>query len=361
LSIRSKAAAVAGVLTLSGMLAGTLASASALPASAATAVVSETTHITSDPDSGGQGNWANDAMTRTLTISVDPGACSAITPAIVATDTCYYATVSDSGTFKTIDEAYQPNQGTPLSNARIAHVVSGKLSGTADFTFYAPTADAPSDTLVPATLSGTPGTSTWFERAFPTATPFDGGINNGWSWTYTSYTGQTKTAKAVACQTWTDSAASGDGQQPAAGNITGQLCAAPPRSETGTVVDFSGKCLDVAGAFGTEKAGDVLQAWTCGAAGSEDQIFSYTAATRQLAYSYGSNHYLVSESVLGGRAVLEPAGAAGYDQTITRSGDRYRFANGAVLDASGFGKSNGTHVLTWAFNGGVNQDWSLPR
>lgn len=334
----------------------------AAAASAVTPAVSETTHITNDPDSGGNGNWSTDNLVRTLTITADTGACTGLP----AGSTCYSASIADDGTFTTIDQAYQPNQGSPASFARIQHEVSGTFSGTASFLFWAD--KTPADANVPATVNGVPGTSTWYERAFPSGTTFGGpGIGSDWTWTYTTYTRTSPRQHLAACETWTDSAANGDGQSAvltADGNITGKICPGTSRhpARTGDVVASNGKCLDVAGVFGKAENAP-LQIWTCGAAGGADQQFTYDAGKHTLVYddTAKADDFCVTEVSFKGRAAIEACGTAGADQAVTFSGGRYRFADGTVLDVKGFGKASGTPVLTWPFNGGVNQDWSLPQ
>lgn len=125
-------------------------------------------------------------------------------------------------------------------------------------------------------------------------------------------------------------------------------------SETGTVVDFSGMCLDVRNAFGHAAAGQLLQIWKCGAAGGKDQVFTFDSAAHTLTYQ----GLCVDDPVFDGQAVLAACNASG---PVTRSGQLYRFGNGAVLDDAGFGKGSGNRVLAYAHNGGANQDWSLPQ
>jgi hypothetical protein len=184
------------------LFGGLVATAVAVPATAAGASVStfpppvtpqipahspsvftSRTSLTNRPDSGGNGNWALDTMTRTLTITETghngPGYA-------------YTATVSDTGTFKTISGAYTPNQGPPSTGKRIQGTVQGSVAGTAQYSFTASKLPASSPNLgVPNTENGAPGTpaettSSWYELAFPAGTTFGGtGIGN-WSWTYTT-------------------------------------------------------------------------------------------------------------------------------------------------------------------------------
>jgi hypothetical protein len=183
------------------VLGGVMAAAFGVPATAASASVAvfpfpsdpgyghqanaftATTSITNHPDSGGGGHiWANDAMTRTLTIKETGHQGSVYT---------YTATVSDTGTFKTTSGAYTPNQGGTNLNKKINGIVQGSMSGTAYYSFTASNLPTRRHNLgVPASESGTPTgaqtTSLWYEQAFPAGTTFSvgSGLLNTWSWTY---------------------------------------------------------------------------------------------------------------------------------------------------------------------------------
>ena len=359
-SLKKMAATVACIaLPLGGAVL-----AVAAPAGATTPVVSETTHITNDPDGGGNGTWATDSFIRTLDVyQADAATCTAMP----AGDQCYTATISDSGTWTSIDEAYQPNQGSPASGARITHVVSGKFTGSSGYTFYAPSTATPGNTNVPATVNGSPGTSTWYEQAFPAATTgFGGGENNDWTWTYTSYTGK----PATSCETWTDSYADSDGQSATAGNITGKQCVAPPKVKTsagGPISNlYSGKCLDNTGFAWAD--GNPLQQWACGAAGGADQQFElYTTGgvttLRALAPAgEPQGPWCVTAPKTGtGRLVIEACGNGVGAQTVKRAGSYYTFPGTAlVMDDSGWSRANGGPVIGWQENGGANQHWSQP-
>jgi hypothetical protein len=134
-----------------------------------------------------------------------------------------------------------------------------------------------------------------------------------------------------------------------------------PHSYLGTVVNSNGMCLDVRNAFGHGASGDLLQIWSCGAAGGEDQQFSYSTSAHQLEYSVTGTGtgFCVAEVGYDAQAELETCGASG--TTVTYSGGHYRFSDGTVLDDAGFGRGDGNRVVTWAYNGGSNQDWSLPE
>lgn len=212
-----------------------------------TVVVHAATHITGDKDGGGNGYWAVDAITRTLTVTVADstvtGPCASLA-GFSSADVCYTARLADAGTFTTITGAYQPNQGHAApgqTGGKLAAVVSGTLTGSFGFTLFAPAGDAPSDGNVPATWDASaaaPGTSSWPRVAFGTAPAVTAGSD--WTWTYTT-----------GCESWTDSFVNGDGQSwPLAtdGNITGVTCPAPtlpPAGNDGNYVNKYGNGLDV--------------------------------------------------------------------------------------------------------------------
>ena len=130
----------------------------------------------------------------------------------------------------------------------------------------------------------------------------------------------------------------------------------------GTVVNSNGFCLDARGVFGVQEA-TTLQIWKCGAAGGEDQefVFTETHGTGTLAYQDATGHtgFCVTSTGVNQVATLAPCGGAG--QQVSFSDGVYRFANGAVLDNAALRNVNGNRVLTWVFNGGRNQFWSLPE
>lgn len=239
------------------LTAGGLALA-APAAHADTILFTSTTHITNDPDSGGINFWAldgpgSDFFTRTLTVSsADASECTNNSVSIPIGDTCYSASILDSGDFTTITGAKRPNQGDVNGDA-IVPVVTGKFQGGADYVFAAPaynTPGAPSSSHVPLTADGHGlptsttagtgvGTSTWFNRAFAAPLPpSQGKILNTWSWTY-----------KTDCETWVDSFANGDGQSnpiSVDGQISGQTSCAPdtvsvgnPGTQTTTVGSFA--------------------------------------------------------------------------------------------------------------------------
>jgi hypothetical protein len=133
------------------------------------------------------------------------------------------------------------------------------------------------------------------------------------------------------------------------------------KTYTGTVVNNNGKCLDIDNAFGTASAGLLTQLWKCGAAGGEDQEFSYNTVTHELVYDAKNNGdgYCVAEVGYNSQGELEPCGSTG--TSVTWSDKHYEFADGTVLDDAGFHTNNGNRVETYAANGGTNQDWTLPQ
>jgi hypothetical protein len=205
-------------------IAGTTLAVSAAPASAAAArpaphrpapnKVVASTHITARPDSGGNGNWATDAMTRTLTIRHLKGQN-------------YVATLADSrGTFVTGRGDFVPNQAAD-PGVKFTQRIAGTFSGAASFSFTA--SRTPNASLVPrrATGSGPTDTSDWYKLAFPAGTVFGGtGILNNWGWSYTTSQGCRTVSRrhrvTVQPQTWKDFASNNAGQgpgRPAAGQI----------------------------------------------------------------------------------------------------------------------------------------------
>ncbi len=189
-----------------------LASGTAL---ATPTAVTASTQVSNAPDSGNNGNWAYDDYTRVLTVKIDPDQSSA-----PVGDTVYLASISDHGQFHAVLGAFTPNQAVP--GLKVTHSVSGAMNGSWTYVVTAPTADVPSASNVPATVddnfadgTGNQVSSKWPALAFsgPVTVAPDAGT---WTWTYTR-----------ACESWTDSAANGDGNLAADGNITGKACVPP--------------------------------------------------------------------------------------------------------------------------------------
>jgi hypothetical protein len=177
-------------------------------------ITTAVTHLTSRADSGGNGNWAVDDITRTVAVT-NHGHVALANCGGGATDCySYTATLSDAGTFVTDAGAFTPNQGGGNVGDKILSTVHGNLNGSGTFTFDA--SRLPDASLVPVHVSGNAdSTSTWTQQFFPAGTVFTGaGLNNDWSWTYHS-------ANKTPVQSWVDSAANGGGQSAIDGNITG--------------------------------------------------------------------------------------------------------------------------------------------
>lgn len=230
-----------------------LAVSTATPAHAQdTQIVSAQTVISNDPDSGGNGNWASDNFTRTLTIFTDSTssdcAVSSLPGFDASIDTCYVATISDSGSGATFPDSFQPNQGTGVQtgNKVDSPTESVPFTGSSGYLLYAPNGTLPQtgNVVVPQSLDYTTLgacadtatavkcelTGTWPLVAFAGHTYTTGGgyalagsaisEDNNWTWTYGN-----------ACESWTDSFANNDGQSTPIstdGNITGEACSTSP-------------------------------------------------------------------------------------------------------------------------------------
>ena len=217
-------------------LAVPLAAAAALgmstwAASAAPATTAQT-HITDRPDSGAAGDWADDTMTRTLTITRTGGGPGAWT---------FTAKLTDKGTFTTIAGAATPNQSGPYAGETIKSKVTGKMVGYADFSFTASTLPRTGfNAGVPLTendhgTAPSDSTSTWYELAFPSGTTFGGAGIGAWSWTYDVTVNETVTIRVCAApnlcwtttvhrpvtQQWTDAYNNNAGDDPGDGNVEG--------------------------------------------------------------------------------------------------------------------------------------------
>ena len=203
------AALAASALVLAG---ATPALASAKPALVHHEKVSAETLMTNRPDSGGNGDWANDQFTRKITI--DQQTSTAATNCSPTATQCFLiagAKLTDTdGTFTTISGAFTPNQFGTDAGLHITHVVSGKMSGNGEFpAFYA--TELPNAHKVPGTNDGDANpSSTWPELAFPAGTQFTGLSETTFSYSYHH-----------GAQHWLDADTNGGGQSAAAGNITG--------------------------------------------------------------------------------------------------------------------------------------------
>lgn len=243
--MRKFAYLLVGLLCSVGLSAGFALTATA--ASAAPLTVSGTTFL---PDNGDSGNslsgnfWADDSFQRVLSVTATADACAVPVNGL----TCYTATVSDTGTFRTIvgnGQAPNPSSTTdPGSNIAFPSV-SGPFTGSATYIFQTSATPAAAD--IPNVTdnhgghpsTGARSTADWFVNAFSSSTAFDnsaglpviiGGANDNvlqdtWGWTYTSMTGAGAHTNAVACESWSDSAANNAGLGASDGNITGTQCA----------------------------------------------------------------------------------------------------------------------------------------
>jgi hypothetical protein len=204
-------------VTMVAVATGT-AGAMALPAASAAPrplnhpAVSALTVMVNRPDSGGNGNWANDDFLREAEVGTQT--VVAASNCGVSATTCYRisgARLTDAfGTFKTISGAFTPNQGAPFTGDHITGIVSGPMSGTGEFGTFFATA-LPTTTGVPAVNIGANHPSnTWPELFFPAGTTFTGLSESTFSYTYRGDGEQ-----------WVDSSSDSSGQIPSAGNITG--------------------------------------------------------------------------------------------------------------------------------------------
>jgi hypothetical protein len=357
----SRGARVAAVSAAAVGAAGAVAIGAA-PAGASTPVVTATTYVANNPDSGDNGTWAYDDLHRTLVITpAGTTACDSLSGFSATTDACYNSTVTDNGRFNTIPGAAYPNGAI---TGEISHAITGTMTGSASYTFYAPSADVPSAANVlsyldddfsvptaPADLLGT-----WYLQAFPPseqADVYQGGLLNNWIWTYTD-----------ACtEKWVDSADDNAGDGVADGNITGDTCITS-QSATGQVENVnSGKCLDVTN--GNFAGG--LQQYTCGAsfdgvkgADQKFRIVTRSDGTSALqAVAPDGTAYYVTSSTRGAQLVLRPYYSSGAD--MVRSGSFYTFPKtGLVADVTARSRENNAVVQGWNDNGGTNQQWSMP-
>lgn len=172
----------------------------AAPAPTRQTVFDANTVLTGRPDSGSHGTWATDTIGREAHLN-DQGA--ALSSHCNGLPNCHFytGTITDMGTFTTIDGAPSPEAGTPITGS-----VTGQIVGAEQVEFFANTlADS---SRVPATMDGTGvATSDWFRQFFPSGAFFSGENEITWGWTY-----------ATACESWTN-AKSGD-----SGDITGADC-----------------------------------------------------------------------------------------------------------------------------------------
>lgn len=138
----------------------------------------------------------------------------------------------------------------------------------------------------------------------------------------------------------------------------GQTIAGPEAVVIGGIRNVnSGKCLDVTNAFGTFKAGQGLQQYTCGAGGGEDQQFTLTTERDGTQYLTIDGLY-VTATTQGQQLKLGSAPVF-----VNQSGSYYKFEGGKlVMDVTGRSKLNGATVQGYAqqATNNANQQWSLP-
>jgi hypothetical protein len=165
------------------------------------AIVSVTanTVLNNRPDSGLNGDWAKDQLTRTVSITkqaaVEASKCGA------AATTCWFYTGSliDNGTFTTIADAKSPEKGTTISGT-----LTGSVSGGTKLEFYA-SSQTPNASLVQASVDGGAyPTSTWAKQFFAPGTVVTDAKLLDWSWTYTATTPNT-------CEKWVNALAGNSG------------------------------------------------------------------------------------------------------------------------------------------------------
>jgi LPXTG-motif cell wall-anchored protein len=214
--------AVLPLAVAAGAIVGLAGPASAVTPTCRTA----TTTLTDRADSGLHGDWAKDALVRTVKIcEAAPSA-----PAVAATDVdaatrraTYTATVVDTGTFTTV-AGKSPVAGTTLPAG-----VVGKLTGGYTGTFKAvPAFKNYKATFDGKTYSGTAPSTTgdwvkalWGGEDYTQLTSLV-----AWKWTY--WTCSADLAKAT--ETFTNAEAGNSG------DITGKTCPSPSPSASAPVV-----------------------------------------------------------------------------------------------------------------------------
>jgi hypothetical protein len=158
--------------------------------SAGPVTANASTAVSNRSDSGGHGDWAKDAMIRTVNVTrqtaVEVSKCGG-----AATQCWFYtASITDAGTFQTVAGALSPRDGVPISGT-----VSGTFTGGSKIEFYA-SSDDPDASLVPPTLTGdVPSTTNWVKQIFPRISVVSGVQLLNWSWSYSA---------PATCETWVD-------------------------------------------------------------------------------------------------------------------------------------------------------------
>ena len=165
-------------------------------AATSTSTYSATTTLTNRPDSGINGDWALDSISRTATIirhgTVSANNCGGISP-------CYLwsGKITDKGTFATTPGQDSPGAGLQNGNGPLVMgaTVTGPMHGNYNYSFYS-TVKTP-DGTVPSTVDGNNDpTGQWPALFFAGGTSvlydFSGNTGNAanygttGSWTYTA-------------------------------------------------------------------------------------------------------------------------------------------------------------------------------
>ena len=214
MSIRSTIAAAALAVAAAAGLALTAGAAQAT-----TGTVHATTKITGRPDSGVAGDWADDAFTRSVSLTfgseVNLSHCGGTT----STGHCYHwtAKITDAGTFTTIVGQDAPGVGYMNGGATIVNGVAatGPMAGSYNYDFYSSwkTANA---SLVPKTENdgnavptGRKTTGAWPEQFFGNGARFyvsgaqSDSLGTTGSWKYTLAAGADSACPNVTSQ-WID-------------------------------------------------------------------------------------------------------------------------------------------------------------
>lgn len=234
LSRLGRAALIAGTSLTVAASAGFATAASAATAAktshrSATAVST----LTNRPDSGDNGTWANDHITRKATVTLAGKAASS---ACGGTSPCYHwkGHISDTGSFTTISGATSPGAGdlNGGSAPTMAASLTGPMSGVYNYDFYSDSQTVNAKGVAKKENGDPTGdltTCLWVEQFFGhsanfwdstgnPAGPSSGGcIGTTGGWTYTLGFGADHACPNVASR-WVDGSPSWGGD-PSTGNI----------------------------------------------------------------------------------------------------------------------------------------------
>jgi len=172
-----------GLVASAVAVPATAASASATPLQTLTLPVDATTVLNNLPDGGGHHGylkWATDDINRTIKITEVSQASGVYT---------YHASITDTGSFTAHSGALTPNQGFPNIGLIIKSDVTGHLTGTASYTFTAnslPTVTIPVSEPVALGATAENAVLGWYKQAFPGTTTFGPVANYIWSRTYSA-------------------------------------------------------------------------------------------------------------------------------------------------------------------------------